>query len=117
MTEELKPMIDKQSALKAELAALECELEKELSKAKAEALACVKADIFDFGFTPADLFGADVLKPAKMRVAVSKPKLASVKPKYSNSAGQTWAGRGARPAWLKASLSAGATLESFKIAA
>ena len=38
-----------------------------------------------------------------------------VAPKYRDSQGNTWAGRGARPRWLTAALKKGKKLESFAI--
>jgi DNA-binding protein H-NS len=38
-----------------------------------------------------------------------------VPPKYRDSAGNTWAGRGATPVWLREKLKAGAKLEDFAV--
>jgi DNA-binding protein H-NS len=38
-----------------------------------------------------------------------------VAPKYRNPDGETWAGRGATPRWLKAAIKEGKKLESFLI--
>ena len=38
-----------------------------------------------------------------------------VPPKYQNSSGNQWSGRGLQPRWLKAAIAKGATVESFLI--
>jgi DNA-binding protein H-NS len=38
-----------------------------------------------------------------------------VPPKYRSPDGETWAGRGATPRWLKAAIKEGKTLETFLI--
>ena len=38
-----------------------------------------------------------------------------VAPKYRDSSGNTWAGRGATPGWLKAAIKEGKNLEDFAI--
>lgn len=55
----------------------------------------------------------EILKvPAKVRASRAKAA-----PKYRNpkNPGQTWAGRGRKPAWLEAELKKGAKLESYLI--
>jgi DNA-binding protein H-NS len=43
------------------------------------------------------------------------PKGAGAPPKFRGPGGETWAGRGARPRWLRALLEAGHSLEEFAI--
>lgn len=38
-----------------------------------------------------------------------------VAPKYRDTSGNTWAGRGATPRWLKAAIKEGGKLEDFEI--
>lgn len=56
-----------------------------------------------------------VLRPPKVDLPLRKPGAAQhVEAKYRNAAtGETWTGRGPRPAWLRAALHAGAVLEDF----
>lgn len=118
MTEDLKMLTDQRNALESQRQALDEQIATKKREAKAHALECIKDDIAEFGFTPADLFDASALKPA-----VKRAKLASVKPAkpavvYRDPAsGKTWGGKGKHPFWLRDKLAAGAALESFKIAA
>ena len=49
---------------------------------------------------------------ASASAKASKPAAAA---KYINARGQTWAGRGKRPTWLRDAISAGQSLDSFRI--
>jgi DNA-binding protein H-NS len=50
-----------------------------------------------------------------IRKRKSKLKGRKVPPKYRGPAGETWAGRGARPLWLVAAMKGGKKLERFLI--
>ena len=53
--------------------------------------------------------------PAKRgRAAKSGPKR-TVAPKYRDENGNTWAGRGARPRWLRDAIAGGRKIEDFQI--
>lgn len=81
-------------------------LMRQAEAVKDEAIARVRKDIVAHGLTVEDLFG-------KRRVA---PKASSaVAAKYADGSGNSWAGMGKRPQWLRAALEAGATLESFLV--
>ena len=56
--------------------------------------------------------GADIA-PSRGRGGSLKGK--KVPPKYRDSAGNTWAGRGAKPRWLVAAIKEGKKLEDFAI--
>ena len=47
------------------------------------------------------------------RAKATKRAKASAAPKFADGSGNTWSGRGPRPAWFKAALEGGATLESL----
>ena len=51
-------------------------------------------------------------RPARKARATAKRTIA---PKYRDEAGNTWAGRGARPRWLRDALAAGRKIEEFAI--
>jgi DNA-binding protein H-NS len=53
------------------------------------------------------------IAPSRGRGGSLKGK--KVPPKYRDSAGNTWAGRGATPVWLREKLKAGAKLEGFAV--
>jgi DNA-binding protein H-NS len=70
--------------------------------------------------------GKDAQASVVLELTASKPnrerprrKYPRVFPKYQNPAvpSETWSGRGKRPGWLVSALSAGGTIEDFKIAA
>jgi DNA-binding protein H-NS len=65
---------------------------------------------------PDDLSVAEPSGLAEARRAVANAQLKRV-PKYRNTdnPAETWMGRGKRPNWLKAQLSAGRRLEEFRI--
>jgi DNA-binding protein H-NS len=66
------------------------------------------------GFKLSDLAGGTTEKSAPKK---AKAKKAPANPQFRdpNDKSKTWAGRGARPAWLKDALAKGAKLEDFKI--
>jgi DNA-binding protein H-NS len=53
------------------------------------------------------------IAPSRGRGGSLKGK--KVPPKYRDSAGNTWAGRGATPVWLREKLKAGAKLKDFAV--
>jgi len=52
---------------------------------------------------------------SKMKVGGSSLKGRTVPVKYRDRSGNTWAGRGAQPRWLREKLKAGAKLEDFAV--
>lgn len=98
----------KLATARAELEAVEAEIAESKSAARAGNIATVRALMAEHGLTADDLGHVRALKAAKPAKAA---------PMYRNEFGLTWAGRGKRPKWLGASLAAGRTLESFRIAA
>ena len=52
-------------------------------------------------------------KPGRPKKIATKPN--KVAPKYRDESGNTWAGRGMRPIWLRDALAAGRKLEDFAI--
>ena len=100
-------------ALEKQAAELAAQISAAKTEAKAGAIAAVKAIMADHGLTVADVCGTPsaVLRASASRIGKK------VAPKFRNTAGDTWTGRGMKPKWLTAALSAGATVEQFKIAA
>ncbi len=89
--------------------ALEREIELTKKRDRADAIAKVRALMAEYGLTLADLGGRSAMPAAKSTGG-------KVAPKYRNAAtGDTWSGRGLQPNWLKAALSAGRTLDDFKV--
>lgn len=92
----------------------------------------IKVAIAHYGLT-AEQLGFDGEKtsvasssPTSTEPSASTPKQASIpakksagrsksKPQFSDDAGNTWGGRGPRPAWLRQALSAGRDIGEFRI--
>lgn len=90
--------------LLSQRAALDAQITAAQAETKAAAIADIKDIMADAGITLADL--------GKTTKATKAP----VAPKYRNSEGQTWAGRGKRPAWLQKALAEGDMLENYAVA-
>jgi DNA-binding protein H-NS len=84
-------------------------------------IARIKEAIEAYGLTAADLglgarrgpAPAAGKRPAR-KAPARRPKR-TVAPKSRDEAGNTWAGRGARPRWLRDALANGKTLQDFAI--
>lgn len=100
----------------AELKSLQLRVEKAIErqdkKQRENAIAILRAKAKELGISLSDL---GTVKPAKKAAPKKATKPAKAAYRNTDDASQTWAGRGARPAWLKAALSAGKTLDDFKI--
>ena len=78
----------------------------------------IKDAIQAYGLTAADLgLAARAPKAAKpgKKPAGRKAGKAAAAAKYRNEAGNTWGGRGPRPAWLRDALAAGNQLSDFAV--
>ena len=82
-----------------------------------EIIPLLKEVIARFELMPADLFD----EAASSKTKVPKPKVsqtgkgsANGTAMYRDAEGNTWAGRGRRPAWLNEALEGGAALEDFR---
>lgn len=80
------------------LAQKRSELEKQLSRLRSEGTG-----------------GGQRLGSARTGRRISAMKGRKVAPKYRGPAGETWAGRGARPRWLSALIKQGRKLDEFAI--
>ncbi len=98
----------------AELLKQKADIERQIANAQSEsrskAIAEVRALMAEHGLTAADL-AAPARKPEKRATAGGKPVAA----KYKDGSGNTWSGRGLKPKWLTAALSAGKKIEDFAI--
>lgn len=83
----------------------------------------IRDQIARYGLTPADLgfTGAAAAPSSRRGRKPGRPAKASsragskVAPKFRDENGNTWAGRGKRPVWLRDALAAGHKLEEFAI--
>jgi len=126
--------------LQAQIEKLQKEAETVKKRELAETILNIKKAIQIFGITAADLglterrsvkSGRKAVKSKTVNAKAGKlksrgrsktsrvrgaDKRSIVAPKYRDSAtGITWTGRGKQPKWLSAAISAGKTLEDFKI--
>lgn len=104
-----------------EIEALKKKAEKARKQEAAEMVALIKSGIALYGLTAQDL---GFTSSAKAKVRPRKPQLlfagsadadsgAASSSKYSDDAGHSWSGRGPRPAWVKAAIDAGHTLDDL----
>lgn len=114
-------------SLQAQIAQLQQEAAKIKSKEYASTLADIQAKMKAFGITIADLKAAQDKPKAGRKGRKPTPdkdftkrssKLAGVKvePKYRNTDGQTWTGRGVTPKWMSEAISSGKSKDDFLIA-
>ena len=100
------------SQLTKELEALRIAAEKQLTIEKQAAVERLNKVIAEYGLTADDLkFAAGATgtaSSAKKQAVFGKADV-----KFSDATGNTWSGRGPRPAWLRAALTSGQSLESF----
>ena len=100
---ELQELIDQQRALAEKIQALQ-------DAEKGDVIAQIKLQIADYGITAEEL-GFSV-KAGKGKAAKAAPVV-----KYRNPENhtETYGGKGPKPAWLKAALDAGKTMNDFAV--
>lgn len=91
-------------------------------KERAGVLKRVKEAIDVYGITAEDLGLVSSKKSAKgagkkstTKSRTSKHPKAAATVKFRDGSGNTWGGRGPRPAWLRNALASGESLESFSV--
>jgi DNA-binding protein H-NS len=108
--------------LQKQIEQLQKEAEQIKQQEAEEVLGRIKEAIAVYGFSAADLgFGAaskrgaaTLKKPGSSRGPKRSTKASGVAaPKYRDSEGNVWSGRGPRPAWFKAALDAGKSAEEL----
>ncbi|AKJ27059.1 H-NS family nucleoid-associated regulatory protein [Caldimonas brevitalea] len=97
--------------LRNEMEALQRRMEAARKKEGAGALKEVRQLVALYGFTAEDLFGNESKRGAPRKTSSKAQKQDA--PKYQDVNGNSWSGRGPRPAWLRAALENGELLESF----
>lgn len=97
--------------LASELAKLDADIAAITHAHRAERVAEVRALMAEHGLTMSDIGRMSAVTGINTAARARAP----VPPKYRNSEGLTWAGRGKRPTWLRTALAGGATLDSLKI--
>ena len=103
--------------IQRQIEALQAEAEKLRRKEVDEVIGRIRQAIDHYGLTAADLgLGRAAPVPRKAKAA-GRRKAAATTAAYRNEAGQTWAGRGKRPQWLRDALEAGHSLDEFRVGA
>lgn len=107
--------------IQRQIEALQAEADKLRRKEVDEVIGRIRQAIDHYGLTAADLgLGRAAPLPRKKKAADGRRKAAAPKAAsaaYRNDAGQTWAGRGKRPQWLRDALAAGHSLDEFRVSA
>lgn len=85
-------------------------LQQEAAAIQNEVVDRVRKEIAKFGLTAEQLFGK-----TPSRRGAGPAKKAGRSAKYADGTGNTWAGMGPRPAWLRQALEAGQALEDFLV--
>lgn len=111
----------------SQIESLKKEAEKQRREEVSEAIKAIKKQIAIFGITAEDLqlSTPDSNKSARKGKKTSNATKGSarrgggtrrkVPPKYRDSSGNTWSGRGKQPKWLLAALASGVDLEALRI--
>ncbi len=97
--------------IQKEIARLKQEADALRAQEVADVIKRIKLAIAEYGLTAKDLFGTK----APSRRPASKKAKAPVAPKFRDAAGNTWTGRGRRPAWFLEALAAGKSPEDLMV--
>jgi DNA-binding protein H-NS len=105
------------AALQKQIQALTKEADKLKAKEVAGVLARIREAVEHYDLTIEDIFSAGKAKTGRVKRAIKSAtkKAAASEVKYRDEAGNTWGGRGPRPAWFKAALEAGKNADDFLV--
>jgi DNA-binding protein H-NS len=103
--------------IQRQIANLQREAEELKKQEVIEVIAKIKEAIDVYGLTAAmlgfkNLYGPRRGAKGRSKVAVERAAMAT-RAKYMDKSGNTWVGRGPRPAWLREALASGRQLEEF----
>jgi DNA-binding protein H-NS len=113
--------------IKRQIAKLQHEAESIETKERTDVIKRIREAIAHYSLSSDELFTAPAKRtrsrkavPAKARSgsrpsARSASKGRKVAPKYRDTSGNTWTGRGSKPRWLVAALAEGKTLDQFAL--
>lgn len=99
------------SEIHAQIAVLQQRAEEIRAAEFAGVVADIKEKIALYGITMAQIG----FKDSTGQIRSDKRESKKVNPKFRDSNGNTWSGRGLKPKWLVAAIQAGQTLESFQV--
>ena len=113
------PMTKTFLQLAREIATLQASAAKQLAAEKKAAVADINEVIATYDLAAADLKfsgpGPSAASPGSKVRSTSTSAVSGAK--YADGKGNTWGGRGPRPAWLRNAMSAGKSLDSFFVSA
>lgn len=92
-----------------QIAALQKEADRLREEEVKEVVERIKSTIAEYGLTAADLG----FSPFRPRAGAVKKRAAGNAAKFRDDQGNTWGGRGPRPAWLREQIASGKALEDF----
>lgn len=113
--------------IKRQIAKLQHEAQTIESKERTDVIKRIREAIAHYALSTDELFATPAGRKRSGKVVPAKATRASrpsaksasqgrkVAPKYRDSAGNTWSGRGSKPRWLVAALSEGKTLDQFAL--
>lgn len=103
--------------LLAQKDALEQQISDALRAESVEAIDTVRRLIYDYGLTAKDCGFSEFAEPKAAVTAIKAPRvLGPAAIKYRGPNGETWSGRGRRPAWLGSLIEDGRSADEFLIA-
>ena len=109
-------LAERRAALAAQLAEVDARLAAEKEVERFGAVKRIGELMQQYGITADELTSKPATRADNGEPRPSALTGIKVAPKYRDPAtGETWSGRGLQPKWLKAKISAGAELESFRI--
>ncbi len=102
--------------IQAQIAKLQSEADALKAREMADVVKRIKEAIAHYGLTATDLGFKATRGPVRAERAGRKATAKSGK-QYGDGQGNTWGGRGPRPAWLREALAQGRALEEFALGA
>jgi len=101
--------------IQAQIAELQRRADAIRAAERVAAIGNIKSLMATFEISASEL-SHETKQSARIRTDKAKAQALKVAPKYRDTAGNEWSGRGLQPRWLKAALANGASLQSFLIA-
>jgi DNA-binding protein H-NS len=109
------------SELISQISELKKQAEKQRKEEYSVVLRSIKKQIQDYGITADELgfapgsIASSTTKPSSTYKKHKKSSGKKVAPKYQDTSGNTWSGRGKRPRWVTAAIDSGVSLDTLLI--
>jgi DNA-binding protein H-NS len=106
----IQELLSQKEQLSQQVAAIDAQITEHREAARRDVVDKMKAQIAELAITPQELFSSRAHKAPTKNVRGKAPI------KYRDPAsGSAWSGRGIKPRWLTAALSAGKKIEDFVV--